>query len=136
MENKKPQAIILDPASISRLPQESFTETDRGVVTWQTLISAPTTASDSLTAGIATCPPKHGHLCIHQHKQAEIYHVTQGRGIVSIDGVEHAVEAGSVVYIPGDAEHGIRNEDPEEDLKWLYIFPTDGFGDVVYRFKD
>lgn len=127
------QAVILSPQAISQHENSSFPDTSRGIVTWKTLISAPQTATDSLTAGIATCPPQHGHLCPHRHSHAEIYHIISGTGIVKIDGKEQEVTAGSVVYIPGDAEHGIRNKGAEE-LKWLYVFAADGFQDVVYRF--
>jgi quercetin dioxygenase-like cupin family protein len=51
-----------------------------------------------------------------------------------VDGVAHEVEKGSAVFIPGDAEHGVRNEGAEE-LKWLYVFPVGNFGEIVYRFE-
>ncbi|KAM0720815.1 hypothetical protein Q7P37_003100 [Cladosporium fusiforme] len=127
------QAVILEPQAIEARQEESFPNTSNGIVTWKTLISAPQTATDSLTAGVATCPPQQGHLCPHRHTHAEIYHIISGRGIVQIDGKENEVTAGTVVYIPGDSEHGIRN-DSEEDLKWLYVFGADSFQDVVYRF--
>lgn len=44
-----------------------------------------------------------------------------------VDGVAHDVEKGSAVFIPGDAEHGVRNEGAEE-LKWFYVFPVGNFG--------
>ena len=72
---------------------------------------------------------------LHRHRQAEIYHVTQGKGVVTIDGKGYEVGKGSVVWIPGDAEHGIENVG-EEDLVWLYAFAVDGFADVVYRFDE
>jgi len=87
-----------------------------------------------MCAGIAVCPPKAGHLCPHRHLQAEIYHILEGSGIVTIDGREFKVEKGSSVFVPGDAEHGIRNEE-EKELKWFYVFPTGRFGDIVYRFS-
>ena len=75
-------------------------------------------------------------MCVHRHKQPEIYHIVSGRGLMEIDGEKFEVEKGSVVYIPGDAEHGIRNiGEVDEDLVWLYVFPGDSFGEVVYRFK-
>lgn len=40
----------------------------------------------------------------------------------------------SVVFIPGNAEHGIRNEGLEV-LRWLYVFPCDGFEEVKYVFS-
>jgi oxalate decarboxylase/phosphoglucose isomerase-like protein (cupin superfamily) len=67
--------------------------------------------------------------------QAEIYHILEGVGEVTIDGVVSKVNAGSTVFIPSDAEHGIVNTGLG-DLKWFYVFPTGAFGDVVYRFEE
>jgi mannose-6-phosphate isomerase-like protein (cupin superfamily) len=126
--------LVVDNDSIDSRQPESFPDTSKGIVSWKTLISSPLTATDSLTVGVATCPPRHGHLCVHQHTHAEIYHVISGKGIMQIDDNERTVQAGSVVYIPGDAKHGIRNEDPHEELKWLYVFGADSFQDIKYRF--
>ena len=52
-----------------------------------------------------------------------------------LDGKESAVTAGTAVFIPGNAEHGLRNES-DADLKLLYVFPTGRFGDVVYQFPE
>jgi quercetin dioxygenase-like cupin family protein len=60
--------------------------------------------------------------------------VLEGRGVVTLEGAEHAVSRGSAVFIPADAEHGIRNTGPEP-LRFLYAFPVDAFGDVEYRFN-
>jgi uncharacterized cupin superfamily protein len=54
---------------------------------------------------------------------------------VSIDSKEYSVERGSSISVPGDAEHGIRNEG-DEDLRWFCVFPTALFGGFVYRFSD
>ena len=43
--------------------------------------------------------------------------------------------AGSTVFIPSDAEHGIVNVGLDE-LRWFYVFPTGSFGDVLYRFSE
>jgi quercetin dioxygenase-like cupin family protein len=59
----------------------------------------------------------------------------EGEGEVTIDGVVSKVEAGSTVFIPGDAEHGIVNTGAG-NLRWFYVFPTGGFADVVYRFEE
>lgn len=50
-----------------------------------------------------------------------------------IDGIETSVEGGSAVFVPGGSTHGIRNTGNEE-LRWLYVFPTDGFGSVEYTY--
>jgi mannose-6-phosphate isomerase-like protein (cupin superfamily) len=99
------------------------------------LFSSPQTPTDSLCAGIALCPPNTGHLCAHRHAQAELYYIIEGNGIVVIDGIESKVEKGSTVFIPGNAEHEIRNV-ADTELRWFYVFPTGSFGDVVYRFSD
>jgi len=48
--------------------------------------------------------------------------------------VEHAVASGSAVFIPGDAEHGVRNTG-DGPLRVVYAFATDSVDDVVYRFS-
>lgn len=131
---KASRPLVISPSSISAQPSESYPNASHGILTWKTLISAPQTQTNTLIAGTLTLPPKKGHLCPHRHTQAEIYHIISGSGVMEIDGVEYNVEAGNVVYIPGDAKHGIRNEG-EEDLTWLWVFAADGFRDVVYRWE-
>jgi len=52
---------------------------------------------------------------------------------VTIDGVVHAVDAGRMLFIPGNAQHQINNIN-EEDLLILYAFAVSDFGSVQYRF--
>ncbi|KAJ5785561.1 uncharacterized protein N7503_010773 [Penicillium pulvis] len=136
MANSKsnPAPVVLPPNYTSIKPSESFASPDYGIVTWHTLFSAPNTNTSDMSAGIAACPPRSGHLCPHRHKQAEIYYVIEGQGKVAINGVESTVSKGSTVFIPGDAEHGIVNTG-EKELKWFYVFPTGSFEDVIYRFS-
>ncbi|KAF3394426.1 Dimethlysulfonioproprionate lyase DddW [Penicillium rolfsii] len=131
--NTKP--IIIPSTYTNNTPPEAFPTHASGILTWHTLISQPTTPTSDLSAGIAVCPPRTGHLCAHRHAQAEIYHILEGQGEVTIDGVVSKVETGSTVFIPGDAEHGIVNTGTG-DLRWFYVFPTGAFGDVVYRFDE
>ncbi|KQT52879.1 MULTISPECIES: cupin domain-containing protein [unclassified Aureimonas] len=105
----------------------------RGVVGWQTLLSADRTPTAGLTAGIAHLEPG-GHLALHRHDPAELYFLTEGVAIVTVEGVETQVGAGACVFIPGNAEHGIRNEG-RAPVRFLYVFPTDSFADVDYRFS-
>jgi len=123
--------VILSEQEIAAQPDETF---PRAEVTWKTLFTSSRTPTNSLTTGIAVCPPKTGHLCAHRHAQAEVYYIIDGRGTVKIEGKETAVQAGSVVFIPGDAEHAIWTLD-DEPLRWFYVFPTDAFEDVIYRFS-
>ncbi|RSL43906.1 hypothetical protein CEP54_014898 [Fusarium duplospermum] len=125
--------VILDDVKVSQTALNSFPDASYGNVFWQTLISKPSTCSDSMCAGIATCP-SNGTLALHQHTQAEIYYVLEGSGEVEVDGVRHRVAEGSMLWIPGDAVHGVFCG-PNETLKWLYVFPEGSFEDIVYRFK-
>jgi mannose-6-phosphate isomerase-like protein (cupin superfamily) len=43
---------------------------------------------------------------LHRHAPPETYYVFAGAGIVSLDGREIPVKAGSAVFIPGMAEPG------------------------------
>lgn len=139
--------VVLHSPDIDKKESETFPDPSiGGNVSWKTLLSSPHTPTDTFTVGIATCPSgshascpttsqTQGHLKLHRHSHAEIYHVISGRGIVTIDGEEHEVGKGSVVFIPGNAEHGIRNVE-EGELSWLYVFGADGFEEVVYRFDE
>ncbi|KAL1647079.1 hypothetical protein SLS58_002849 [Diplodia intermedia] len=88
-------------------PPSSFADQPtRGKTTWYTLLTAPDTATDTLTAGTATCPAN-GSLALHCHAPAEIYYVQSGAGEVEIERKRSKVGKDTVVWIPGDAEHGV-----------------------------
>jgi mannose-6-phosphate isomerase-like protein (cupin superfamily) len=71
---------------------------------------------------------------LHRHAPAEIYYVFRGAGLMSLDGRKIPVKAGSAVFIPGMAEHGIRPTG-NEVLRLFYVFPVDSFDDVEYLFS-
>ena len=114
-------------------PRETFDDPARGDCSWFTLISGDITPTTGMSAGIAELVRSGGELKLHRHAEPEIYFIIEGTGILTIDGVERAVAAGATIFIPGDAEHGIRNES-DALLRLFYVFPTDRFSDVVYRF--
>lgn len=135
MPDPKTKPIILPPSYTKTNPPESFSDPSYGSITWHTLFSHPQTPSSDLSAGIALCPPRTGHLCVHRHQQAEIYHILEGEGEVTIEDTTTRVAKGSSVFIPSNAKHGIVNVGVE-NLRFFYVFPTGSFGDVVYRFED
>ncbi len=79
-------------------------------------------------------PPDKGSLEPHRHRQAEIYFVLEGAGSLTVDGVESTITAGSAAFIPGNAEHSVINHSANL-LRIFYVFPTDSFAEVVYRFS-
>src|SRR3712207_1892628 len=103
--------------------RDGWDDPQKGRVAWRTLFSGDLTATEALTCGVAELE-RDGWLGLHRHDPAEIYYVLQGRGIVTLEGTEHAVSRGSAVFIPGGAEHGIHNTGPEK-LRFLYPFPVD-----------
>lgn len=56
-----------------------------------TLLSKPKTPSSNMCCGVGVLPLGEGHFCAHHHTQAEIYSITEGEGIVTIDGVLYNV---------------------------------------------
>lgn len=132
--NPKAKPVVLPPDAISNILPESFEDPARGNVAWRTLFTHPTTPTTDLSAGIAICPGYSGSLSSHRHAQAEIYYILQGQGVATLDGVGYDVEKGSAIFIPGDMEHSVRNTEAEE-LRWLYVFPSTRFSDVIYHFS-
>lgn len=134
-QSNKP-TIITNEERIA-LPAESFAPASGlGDVTWKTLISAPDTPTNSITAGYATCAAGGGSLEPHQHEAPELYYIIKGKGQMTIGGEAREVAAGDVIFIPGNVEHGIKNvvdgNDAAVDLEWLYVFALDGFTQVKY----
>ena len=125
----KTEAVAVTAADRRRT---GWDEPERGDVTWFTFFSADITPTADMSAGLAEFGPN-GGLAPHRHAQAEVYFVQEGTGVVTIDGVETQLKAGMSVFIPGDAEHSVRNP-AQQTLKLFYVFPCDRFSDVVYRF--
>ena len=84
--------------------------------------------------GIAKIPSTEA-LHEHRHQQAEIYLILEGTGLVRIDGKAQPVEAGSAVFIPGNAVHSCENTGAS-DLRFAYVFPANSFAEVEYVFDD
>ena len=122
--------------SVEDRPREGWDDpVARGNVSWFTLLSGEITPTKSMSAGVAEFLPRGGCLNLHRHEQPEIYFILEGVGILTVEGRETIVTTGATVFIPGNAEHGIRNES-EAVLRLFYVFPTDRFAEIVYRFPE
>ena len=106
----------------------------KGSVYWKTLVSGGLTRSESLTMGIAKIPPA-AALHEHRHRQAEIYLLLEGTASVTIEGKSRTAEAGSAVFIPGNALHSCENTGVS-DLRVAYVFAADSFEEVEYVFEE
>jgi mannose-6-phosphate isomerase-like protein (cupin superfamily) len=106
---------------------------ERGRIVWQTLLSADRTPTDSLTLGIAALQPGEA-LHEHRHAQAELYFILSGEGEVVVDGERRPARAGTAIFFPGDARHGVTNTGSTE-LRYIYVFAADSFADVDYVFE-
>ena len=99
-------------------------------VRWKFLIDADFDGSSGLSLGFAEIIPG-GDLTLHYHSPAEIYVVTNGKGILNKSGELEEIKKGDVVYIEGNAKHALINNG-KETLKFYWIFPTDRFSEVEY----
>lgn len=113
--------------------RESWEAFGAGNASWFTLFSGGATPTSGMSAGVMEIAANGGVLRAHRHRQAEVYFVASGAGVLTVEGVATAVSAGSAAFIPGDAEHGLLNEG-EVVLVVFYVFAVDRFGEVEYRF--
>jgi quercetin dioxygenase-like cupin family protein len=103
-----------------------------GDVTWHTLISADRTPSSSMVLGIAHLEPG-GWLGLHRHDPAEFYLGLSGEATATVDGTPFRIAEGIALFIPGNAEHGIRAG--PRGCSFAYGFAVGAFSDIVYRYS-
>src|SRR4029077_9874750 len=95
-----------------------------------TLGSGTLPPGGGLAPGVASLPPGEV-LHEHRHEQAEVYLVTAGEGLVTVDGDARSVGPGTAVFIPGNAVHSCANTGVVE-LQFAYVLAADSFADVEY----
>ena len=96
------------------------------------LLSGGRTPSAELTLGMVSLEPGHS-LPAHTHRQAEACIVLSGSGECEVDGTVNQLQAGQVVFIPGNAAHRISNTD-EVQLVFLFAYAADSFDHVSHVF--
>ncbi len=106
--------------------------TSRGKAQWKELLGSGSGCQNDMTMGVVRL--KQGEsLEPHRHAQPETYFTLSGRGTVTIDGVQHHVDPGRMLFIPGNAQHQINNANAE-DLLILYAFAISDFSKIQYHF--
>lgn len=70
----------------------------------------PETGCDYLDLHVNVINPGSGVGPYHYHSNADnIYMVLKGRGVVTVEGVEHEVGPGDAMLIPPNERHDVRN---------------------------
>lgn len=123
------RAYALNSADV---PLEGGTDPAFGTVRWRTLVNGHSDDPKDIVFGIAEFEA-HGTLLPHRHRQAEIYFGLEGDGVVTIEGIDHRIAPGIVIYVPGDAEHSTLAG--PEGLKFAYGFAERSFAEIDYRFS-
>ena len=104
----------------------------RGKAQWKEVLGSASGCQNDMTMGVVRLR-KGESLEPHRHAQPETYFTLSGRGTVTIEGIAHAVTAGRMLFIPGNATHQINNIHAE-DLMILYAFAVRDFSGIEYHF--
>lgn len=113
------------------LPEENWQDPARGSIRWKTLLSGDVTASEKLVCGIAIMDAG-DTFALHAHPDPELYFGLEGEVDVLIDGTPHRLKPGVVLFIPGNAVHGVIRAD--QPVRWFYTFAANAFADITYTF--
>jgi mannose-6-phosphate isomerase-like protein (cupin superfamily) len=106
----------------------------RSPVHWKLLVGAERTPSRGLTMGTCEVPPG-AALLRHHHAPGEVYYVLEGEGVSEIDDLVTPIGPGTALYIPPNARHRTRNTGTGP-LRFVWIFPTDSFGEIAYHYDE
>ena len=101
---------------------------------WKHLIDNKICGSEGVSVGYGKIPIGE-YLPLHTHAPQEIYFVTKGTGMLTMDGDKtQNLGSGDTVYIPGKKRHGITNTG-NVDFEYLFIFMINNWSDVKYDFQ-
>jgi mannose-6-phosphate isomerase-like protein (cupin superfamily) len=81
--------------------------------------------SEHIVTGVAALPPAFTTRA-HSHAAEEVALFLRGSGVVEIDGVPHAVAAGTVLVTPADLVHVTRSDPGTEPLVVLWFYAPPG----------
>ena len=121
MQHATPDSLVSHDADVpwEYVPGE---EGRSDVIRWKTYCGTDGNNTHSMAFGICELPPG-TTLPAHHHAENEAYYIQHGSGIVYLEGSTVDVKPGTVVYVPENLVHGIRN-DSVETLTLLWFFPV------------
>ncbi len=131
--DRHPKSVVPHVVNEANAPRDGWDDPIKGRIGWRTLFSQGATPTEGVTCGLAELKPG-DWLGLHRHAPPEVYYILACYGVMSLEGREIAIGEGSAVFIPGMAEHGIRQTGAEV-LRVLYAFPVDSFDSVEYLFS-
>jgi mannose-6-phosphate isomerase-like protein (cupin superfamily) len=103
-------------------------------IRWKLLVGGERTASRGLTVGTCEIPPG-ASLLLHHHAPGEVYYVVDGEGVAEVGDLVTPLGPGTALYVPPDARHRTRNTGTGP-LRFVWIFPTDTFGEIAYHYDE
>jgi quercetin dioxygenase-like cupin family protein len=80
--------------------------------------------ADNFVSGFVIIEPG-GTVPLHQHEQEEVYYVLKGRGEMTVGAETQIMQAVSVVYIPSNTRHTLKNSGDGE-LHMLFVYSPAG----------
>lgn len=127
---QRTSAVVVNSADIAK---ENWADPARGMISWQTLLSAGVTQTNSLVCGLATLEAGDA-FALHQHAEPEVYFGVEGETTVLVDGKSCRLAPGVTIFIPSRAVHGIARA--SERVRFFYVFAADSFDDIHYTFQE
>ncbi len=119
---------MVDSADVAA---ETWDNPAHGSISWQTLISAGITQTDSIVCGVATLEAG-DDFALHHHAEPEVYFGVEGTATVMIDGTPCPLAPGVAIYVPSNAVHGIAAV--KARVRFFYVFAADSFDSINYSF--
>ena len=122
-----------DRVDEANAPRDGWDDPVRGRIRWRTLFSRGLTPSEGMTCGVAEL--RAGRLARSASARAagNLLCVRRRRGREPRREGDRG-QGGRAVFIPGMAEHGIR-QTGSGVLRLFYAFPVDSFDSVEYLFS-
>lgn len=110
------QPVILHPADLPA--------TDRGGGNKTIPLVSPRVGSRQMLNGITAIAPGKA-IGLHAHNCEESVIVLEGRGVIELDGKDHAVDTFDTIWVPAGTPHRFKNTSDAEPLRifWTYASP-------------
>jgi putative monooxygenase len=111
------------PAKPVLLHPSDLPVTDRGGGNKTILLVSGRVGSRQMINGITVIAPGQA-IALHMHNCEESVVVIEGKGVVEIDGVDHAVDTFDTTWLPANTPHRFKNMSGPGPLKIFWIYAS------------